>query len=98
MQASVTGAVQACGRGEPAVDGAVGPPAEQSQGHAQSTCTGRWVSGSGWTGSENKNRFFRALKPNEIRDLESVQRYNKKILRDILKFINFIYHEYKVKM
>ena len=68
---------------------------------------------SGRTGSENKNRSPGILKPNKIRYFESVRRYSKKFYtsihekyfsrgnmdsRDILKFVNFIYHEYKVKM
>ena len=68
---------------------------------------------SGRTGSENEKPVFRALKPNEIRDFESVHRYGKKFFasvhelyhpirnmhsQDILKFVNFIYHEYKAEM
>ena len=69
---------------------------------------------SGRTGSENKKTVFGALKPNEmIRHFESLQRYDKKFyasvheqysqkkiyIREIfLKFVKFIYHEYKVKM
>ena len=55
---------------------------------------------------------FRGLKPNGIRDFESLQRYGKKFCasvheiypqkdmhsRDILKFVNFINHEYKAEM
>ena len=66
---------------------------------------------SGRTASENKKTVFRTLKPNKIQDFESLQRKGKKFkqaymslsyivkhLRDILNFINFFYHEYKVKM
>ena len=41
------------------------------------------VLGSGRTGSENKNRFLGALKPNKIQDFGSLQRYDKKFYASV---------------
>ena len=38
---------------------------------------------SGRTGSENKNRFLGLLKPNKVRDFESLQRYDKKFYESV---------------
>ena len=43
----------------------------------------RCLQSSGRTGSESKKPVSGALKPNEIRDFESVQRYGKKFYASV---------------